>query len=88
MKAAQKPRRRPGRLWLFFWGKKRRGFPGLLVAVLAMTIGLASLFRLPGGSQLSRYVGLLAIAVLAFLILASFALVVAAAIRPPRRGRR
>ncbi len=86
--AAPGPRRRPGRLWLFFWGKKRRGFPGLLVALLATTVGLALLFRLPGGPQLSRYAGLLTITALALLILASLALVAAAAIRPPRRGRR
>jgi len=86
--AAPGPRRRPGRLWLFFWGKKRRGFPGLLVALLVAAVGLALLFRLPGGPQLSRYAGLLTIAVLALLILTSLVLVVVAAIRPPRRGRR
>jgi Na+/proline symporter len=81
-------RRRPGRLWLFFWGKKRRGFPGLLVGLLVVALGLALLFRLPGGPQLSRYAGLLTIAVLIILILTSLVLVVVAAIRPPRRGRR
>jgi peptidoglycan/LPS O-acetylase OafA/YrhL len=55
-------RRRPGRLWLFFWGKKRRGFPGLLVGLLVVALGLALLFRLPAGPQLSRYAGLLTIA--------------------------
>jgi hypothetical protein len=81
-------RRRPGRLWLFFYGRKRRGFPGLLVALVGVVIVLGALYGLPHGADLSRFVIVVTVSVLALLILASLVLVVIAAIRPPRRGRR
>ena len=84
-------RRRPGRLWLFFWGRKRRGFPGLLVGLVAAAFLLGLLYGLPGGADLSRWAFLLTAAVLVLLILASLVLVVVAALRPGlgrRRGRR
>jgi hypothetical protein len=84
-------KKRPGRLWLFFWGRKRRGFPGLLVGVVVAAILLGLLYGLPGGADLSRWAFPLTAAVLVLLILASLALVVVAALRPGpgrRRGRR
>jgi hypothetical protein len=78
-------RKRPGRLWLFFYGRQRRGFPGLLVGILAIVLLLGLLFGIPGGAELSRYATLLSVSVIVFLILASLALVVIAAFR---RGRR
>lgn len=81
-------RRRPGRLWLFFYGRKRRGFPGLLVGLLLAMLVLGALYGLPHGADLSSFALLLAVTVLVLLILASIALVAIAAIRPPRRGRR
>ena len=79
-------KKRPSRLWLFFWGRQRRGFPGLLVGVL-VTIGLLALiFALPGGEAISRYFLLVTISVLALVILASLIVVVIAFLRP--RGRR
>ena len=81
-------RGRPGRLWLFFYGRKRRGFPGLLVGLLALAVVLGALFALPQGADLSRYAIVAAISALVLLVLASLALVAIAAIRPPRRGRR
>lgn len=81
-------RRRPGRLWLFFYGRRRRGFPGLLVALLVAAVGMGALYGLPHGADLSRYVIVLTAGALVLLILASLALVVIAALRPPRRGRR
>jgi cation transporter-like permease len=78
-------RKRPGRLWLFFYGRQRRGFPGLLVGVLAGAVLLGLLFGIPGGAELSRYATVLSVSVIVFLILASLALVVIAAFR---RGRR
>ena len=81
-------RRRPGRLWLFFYGRKHRGFPGLLVALAVLAIGLGALFGLPFGADLSRFAVLLTVSALFLVILASLALVVIAALRPPRRGRR
>ena len=79
-------RRRPGRLWLFFWGRKRRGFPGLLVAVVLIVVGLGLLFGLPGGADLCRYALILPVSLLVLVILASLVLVALAWLRP--RGRR
>jgi peptidoglycan/LPS O-acetylase OafA/YrhL len=78
---------RPGRLWLFFWGRKRRGFPGLLVGLLVAAILLGLLYGLPGGADLSRWAFPLTLAALVLLILASLVLVVVALIRPPGRRR-
>jgi amino acid transporter len=81
-------RRRPGRLWLFFYGRRRRGFPGLLVGVLVAAVALGLLFGLPHGADLSGYVTVVAIGALVLLILGSLVLAAIAAVRPPRRGRR
>jgi hypothetical protein len=82
-------RRRPGRLWLFFYGRKRRGFPGLLVGLLAAALVLGAVFGLPQGADLSRFAIVLTVSALVLLILASIVLVAIAAIRTPtRRGRR
>lgn len=78
-------KKRPSRLWLFFWGRKRRGFPGLLVGIFVIVVLLGLLYGLPGGADLSRYAIVLSLSVLLFLIAASLALVVVAAFR---RGRR
>jgi peptidoglycan/LPS O-acetylase OafA/YrhL len=80
-------RRRPGRLWLFFYGRKRRGFPGLLVGLVVTMLVLGALFRLPGGPDISRFTIVLGVSALVLLILASLALVAIAMLRP-RRGRR
>jgi hypothetical protein len=84
---SNRPRKRPGRLWLLFWGRKRRGFPGLLVGLMAAAILLGLLYGLPGGADLSRYAFPLTLAVLALLILTSLVLVAVAAIRSTGRGR-
>ena len=81
-------RRRPGRLWLFFYGRKRRGFPGLLVGLLVAAVVLGGVFGLPHGADLSRLAIPITIGALALLILAALVLVAMAVIRPPRRGRR
>lgn len=81
-------RRRPGRLWLFFYGRKRRGFPGLLVGLLAAAILLGLLYAAPGGADLSRWFIVIPLVALVVLILGSLALVAVAALRGPRRGRR
>jgi len=81
-------RKRPGRLWLFFYGRKRRGFPGLLVGLVAAAVVLGALYGLPHGADLSRFAIVLTVTALVLLILASIVLVAIAAFRPPRRGRR
>jgi ABC-type lipoprotein release transport system permease subunit len=81
-------RRRPGRLWLFFYGRKRRGFPGLLVGLLVAVVALGALYGLPHGADLSRFAIVLTVSALVLVILAALALVAIAGFRPPRRGRR
>ncbi|HEX6349780.1 MAG TPA: hypothetical protein VF160_10370 [Candidatus Dormibacteraeota bacterium] len=79
-------KRRPGRLWLFFYGRRRRGFPGLLVGLLALAVLLGLAYGLPGGADLSRWVLILSAGGLLLLIAASLALVAFAWRRP--RGPR
>lgn len=78
-------RKRPSRLWLFFWGRKRRGFPGLLVGLLVAIGLLALLFSIPGGERLSRYFLILTVSVLALVTLAAVVVIVIAFLRPPGR---
>jgi hypothetical protein len=80
-------RKRPGWLWLFFWGRKRRGFPGLLVGLLVAAIVLGLIYGLPGGAEGSRWTIVLTVAVLVLLILASLGLVLVAAMRELGRRR-
>ena len=80
-------KRRPGRLWLFFYGRKRRGFPGLLVGLIAVAVVMGALYGLPHAADISRFAIVLTLSALVLLILAAIALVVIAAIRPPRSGR-
>jgi peptidoglycan/LPS O-acetylase OafA/YrhL len=86
-KESRAPRRRPGRLWLFFWGRKRRGFPGLLVAIVVIVLVLAGLYGVPGGVDLSRWWYALSFIALVLLILGSIVLALLGLFRPPR-GRR
>jgi len=81
-------KRTPGRLWLFFYGRRRRGFPGLLVGLFVAALVLGALFGLPHGADISRFAIGLTIGALVLVILAAIALIVIAAIRPPRSGRR
>jgi len=78
-------KRRPGRLWLFFYGRKRRGFPGLLVSLLAAAVLLGLLYGLPGGADLSRWFIVATVVALVALLLGSLVLVAVAAARSPGR---
>lgn len=80
-------KKRPSRLWLFFWGRKRRGFPGLLVGVVVIVLVLAGLYGIPGGVDLSRWWYVISFIALVLLILGSIVLSVIGLVRP-RRGRR
>ena len=74
-------RRRPGRLWLFFYGRPRRGFPWLLAGIVAAILVLSLTFAIPGGADVWR--GLAPV----FLVVLIAGAVVAAVIliRNPRR---
>ena len=77
------PKKRPGALWMLFYGRRRRGFPWLLVGVVAVILLLALVFALPGGADASR-----AIAAVVFGLLLVGALVIAiVAVFVPRRRR-
>lgn len=81
-----KGKRRPGRLWLLFWGRRRRGFPGLLVAVLLLVVVLGLSFASRTGAALSYLVGLGFLALIALLaVLALVAALVASLRRPGGR---
>ena len=74
-------RRRPGRLWLFFYGRPRRGFPWLLAGIVVAILVLSLTFAIPGGADVWR--GLAPV----FLVVLIAGAVVAAVvvIRNPRR---
>jgi hypothetical protein len=76
-------RRPPGRLWLFFYGRRRRGFPGLLVGVLAIVVVLGLTFATGTGAAISYWIGLGFLALIALLALGALALALVAALRPP-----
>ena len=76
------PKKRPGALWLLFYGRRRRGFPWLLVAVLAATLVLGLFFAIPGGADVSRAV---AGVVFGLLIAGAVVFAVIAVLRPRRR---
>ena len=69
-------------LWLLFYGRRRRGFPWLLIAVGVAVVLLALVFAIPGGADASRVI---AVAVFGLLFLAALALAIVAVVRPRRR---
>jgi len=76
------PKKRPGVLWMLFYGRRRRGFPWLLAGVLFALLVLGLTFAIPGGVDVWRAIapvllgGLLVVALLG---------AVAASLRPRRR---
>ena len=75
--------RRPGRLWLFFYGRQRRGFPGLMVAVLALAVVLGLTFGSRVGAAISYWIGIGFVVAIALLALAALGLALAASLRRP-----
>jgi hypothetical protein len=78
--------RRPSRLWLFFWGRKRRGFPGLLAAVVVVVVAGAVVSRLPRAYDAGFWAGLALLLVLAAITVAALAAALFGVLRP--RGPR
>lgn len=76
------PHKRPSWLWLLFYGRRRRGFPWLLVGVVLATGVLALVFAVPGGPDASRAI---AAVVFSLLLVGAIALAVVAVLRPRRR---
>jgi hypothetical protein len=83
--ARAKQKRRPGFWWLFFYGRRRRGFPWLLATLFTATLLLGLTFAIPGADW-TRVVDVVGIAVIALLLAGSVALALLAFLRP--RGRR
>lgn len=76
------PKKRPGFWWLLFYGRRRRGFPWLLVAVLAAILGFGLAFGIPGGADVSRVV---AAVLFVLFFVGALALAIVAVLRPRRR---
>ena len=75
-------KKRPGLLWMFFYGRPRRGFPWLLTGMITTVIVLSLTFAIPGGADLWRSLAPV------FLVLLIVGGIVAgvAVMRRPRRG--
>lgn len=76
------PRKRPGALWLLFYGRQRKGFPWLLVVVMVAIGVLALSFAIPGGADMWRSA---APFVFGLLIVSGVVAAIVAAFRPRRR---
>lgn len=76
-------KKRPGRLWLFFYGRQQRGVPYLFIGVLVAIVVLALLFAAPNGPDYSRDVAVVFFVLLVAGIAAAFVL----AVFFPRRRR-
>ena len=74
--------KRPGPLWLFFYGRRRRGVPWLLLGTLVVIVVLALSFAIPGGADMWRAI---APFLLGLLIIGALAGAILAALRPRRR---
>jgi len=79
-------KRRPSRLWLFFWGRKRRGYPGLLTAVVVIAVAGAITARSRLGYDLGYWLGISLVVLLALITLGALVAALVGALRP--RGRR
>ena len=76
-------RRRPGPLWMFFYGRPRRGFPWLLAGIV-VAIGVLSLtFAIPGGADVWRGLAPIFLVVLIVAVIVSAVAILRA--RPRRR---
>ena len=75
-------KKRPGPLWLLFYGRQRRGVPWLLIAVILGVLLLALTFALPGAADMWRSV---APVILGVLLVVAIVAAIAAMLRPRRR---
>ena len=75
-------KKRPSALWLFFYGRPRRGFPWLLAGIVVAVVLLAAVFAIPGGADVSRTI---AAAFFGLLLVGALVFAVVAVLRPRRR---
>ena len=76
------PKKRPGPLWLLFYGRRRSGFPWLLAGVIVAVLVLALTFAIPGGAEMWRAIAPALLGVLLFVGLVG---AMVAIFRPRRR---
>ena len=76
------PARRPGALWMLFYGRRRRGFPWLLAGILAAALAFGLVFAVPGGADFSRGA---AAALFGVVLAGAIVLAIVAVLRPRRR---
>jgi hypothetical protein len=76
------PKKRPGPLWMLFYGRQRRGVPWLLIVMTIAIVALALSFAIPGGADMWRAVAPAAVGVL---IACGLVAAIVAALRPRRR---
>ena len=76
------PKKRPGPLWFFFYGRRRKGVPWLLVMMMVAIVVLAFSFAIPGGADMWRAV---APVIFGLLIFCALVAAIVAALRPRRR---
>jgi uncharacterized membrane protein len=76
------PKKRPGFWWLLFYGRRRRGFPWLLVIVLVAILASGLVFGVPGGADISRVA---AAALFILFFVGAVVLAIVAVLRPRRR---
>jgi hypothetical protein len=75
-------KKRPGALWLLFYGRQRRGVPWLLIGVVVGVVLLALTFAWPGAADMWRSAAPVLIGVL---LVAAILGAIAAMARPRRR---
>jgi hypothetical protein len=75
-------KKRPGPLWLLFYGRQRRGVPWLLIVVIVSIVLLGLTFAVPGAPDVWRSV---APVIMGVLLLVAIVAAIAAAVRPRRR---
>lgn len=78
-------KQRPSRLWLWFWGRKRRGYPGLLTVVVLAAIAGAVAARSTVGYDLGYWLGIGLLVLLTLITLGALAAAIAGVLRPPGR---
>jgi uncharacterized membrane protein len=67
---------------MLFYGRRRRGFPWLLVGILVAALAFGLVFAVPGGADFSRGA---AGAVFGLLLVGALAFAIVAVLRPRRR---
>jgi hypothetical protein len=70
---------------MFFYGRRRSGFPGLLMAIVTIVLALTLLFRFRAGVEVSRWIGLAPIVLAVLLLVLALIVTLFGLVRP--RGK-